>query len=293
MKIANKDWLFELCCKLLRLAPPGAPGKARLARFVLGSNLRRRDVQIPDRFGSKFLVPSLLEPIGFHLLTDGVYEPDVAQYILNYLKPGSIFVDVGANIGVFTVPAAKRVQEAGRVVAVESSPMICSYLRQNVAENYLNNVSIKECAAYDREEHNLPFYEAPIDHFGMGALAPEFDSQPVNVPACMLDRILESEQIQFIDLLKVDTEGFEVTVFRGAEHLLTGARSPWILFEFADWAEARLSAGKVGDAQRILHDWGYDIWRFSDFIKGAAPLNEILLQGFEMLIAHRKSAYGQ
>ena len=57
--------------EVLRWLPPGMPGKARLARLLLGSCLQAQDVQLHTRYGCTFVVPSLCEPIGFHLLVDG------------------------------------------------------------------------------------------------------------------------------------------------------------------------------------------------------------------------------
>src|SRR5207249_3283100 len=112
---------LSLWSRMLRLCPPRVPGKARLARAILGTYLQARDVYVHARYGCTFLVPSLSEPIGFYLLVDGAYEPMTAEFLLSHLTPGATFVDVGANIGVLTIPAARRVGPTGRVVAVEPS----------------------------------------------------------------------------------------------------------------------------------------------------------------------------
>jgi len=61
-----------------------------------------------------------------------------------------------------------------------------------------------------------------------------------------------------------------------------------IIFEFCDWAEARVQAGEAGDAQRVLRGYGYHIWRLSDFACGRGrPLRDVLVSGYEMLVAVR------
>src|SRR5688500_12119737 len=117
--------------KVFRCLPVGLPGKTRLARYLLGSCLQAKDVKLDGLSGSRFMIPSLLEPIGFYLLVDGVYEPEVINFVLNHLMSGSVFVDIGANIGVFTIPASKKVSSTGRVIAIEASPSIFPYLQQN------------------------------------------------------------------------------------------------------------------------------------------------------------------
>jgi FkbM family methyltransferase len=272
----------------LRLLPAGIPGKARVARLLLRSCLQAQDVRLRDKYGCPIVVPSLREPIGFHLLIDGVYEVVSLEFTLSQLCAGSVFVDVGANIGVFSLPVAQKVGSRGCVLAIEPSPSVFPYLKWNITLNGLSNVRLRQCAAFDRDSETLPFYEAPADHFGMGALAAQFHSKPAPVPVQTLDRILDEEQIRRVNLLKVDVEGFEAAVFRGAEQLLTGDDPPLIIFEFCDWAEARVPGGKVGDAQRMLRDYGYRIWRLTDFIRGGSqPLADLLTKGYAMLVALR------
>lgn len=273
---------FTLMSRVLRLLHPGIPGKARLARLLLGSYLQSRDVRIHDRYGCTIVVPSLREPIGFYLLIDGAYEIETLAFLLRQLKEGSVFVDVGANIGAFTLPAARKVGSKGCVLAVEPSPRIFPYLKRGIALNGLSNVRMRHCAAFSHNSDNIPFYEPPIDHFGMGALAVQFHDHPIAVSAQALDHILAEERIGHVDLLKVDVEGFEAAVFLGAERLLTGDDPPLIVFEFCDWAEARVPGGKVGDAQKLLLDYGWQIYRLADL---SQPLKKPLIKGFETLVA--------
>lgn len=281
------SWRLRHLPGVLRMLPAGTPGKTRIARILLGSRLGRRDLLVNGRHG-RFMVPSAHEAIGFHLLVDGVYEARSVRFVLDRLRPRSTFADIGANIGVFTVPAARKVGTEGRVLAIEASPTIVRYLKENVSLNALANVRVKHCAATDRNAEAVCFYEAPVDHFGMGALAAQFASCATPVPARRLDRILREEGIEQVDVVKVDVEGYEAAVFRGAELLLTSRVPPIILFEFCDWAEARVPGGKAGDSQRVLREYGYTIERLSDVMGRRAPLKEILVDGYEMLVGTRQ-----
>jgi FkbM family methyltransferase len=273
---------------LLRLCPVGTPGKSRLGHWLLRSVLHGRDVTVRTQRGESFLMPSLAEPIGFHLLVDGVYEPETMAFVLHHLTSGGTFVDVGANIGVFTISAGRAVGETGCVLAIEPSPRMFPYLSYNVSVNGLTNVSLQEGAIFDCDVSQLPFYEAPVEHFGMGALAPQFFTKPISVSARSLDSLLAEKGIRHVDVLKVDVEGFEAAVFRGAVKLLTGEAPPVIIFEFCDWAEERVPEASIGDAQRVLHEYGYSIWRMTDFATHRPPLQAILATGFEMLVAQKE-----
>jgi FkbM family methyltransferase len=108
-------------------------------------------VLVRDLHGHAFLVPQIGAPLGFELLIHGVYEPLELSLVLNWLRPGAVFVDVGANIGCYTLPAADIVGSAGRVIAIEASPRVLPYLDQNLAMNDARNVEIVRRAVGERE----------------------------------------------------------------------------------------------------------------------------------------------
>jgi FkbM family methyltransferase len=225
-----------------------------------------------------------MEPVAFHLVVDGVYEPELARFILDRLQSAGTFVDVGANVGAFTIPAAKKVGPSGLVLAVEASPQVFPYLEGNVRANRSGNVRLKFVAASDGDSAGVPFYEAPADHFGMGSMAPQFGASPVLVPSRPLDQLLAEEGVTHVDLLKVDVEGFEAQVFRGARKLLTSDRAPVVVFEFCDWAEGRAAGGQTGLGQQVLRGFGYNLFR----LKGREMVRtDPITAGFENLVAVR------
>src|SRR5438874_8565674 len=114
-------------------ALPRFPGKLRLAHLLLRGV--GGPAMIKDRFGFTYEVPDLREPIAFHLLVNGAYEPETQNLLLRVLPVGGVFVDIGANVGTFAIPAAKHVGPSGRVVAIEASPTVFKVLEKNVALN--------------------------------------------------------------------------------------------------------------------------------------------------------------
>jgi FkbM family methyltransferase len=280
---------LERTVKALRWIPAETPGKARLARRLLGSCLEERDVRVDGRYGVKLVTPSIREPVGFFLLVDGVYESEVLDFVFGRLRPGAVVVDVGANIGAFTLPVAKEVGTAGRVIAIEASPRVFPYLERNVILNELLNVRPVHCAAFNSDWQTVSFYETSIDRFGKGSLGTHFQADRISVPTRTLDSILSEQQVGRVDLIKMDVEGSEALVLQGAERLLTGDNPPAVVFEFCDWAEESVLGGQAGCAQRLLRDWGYRVWRLKDVVKGKASLEDVLTNGFEMLVAARNS----
>jgi FkbM family methyltransferase len=81
----------------------------------------------------------------------GLFEPNLTYFARSVLKPGDIFIDVGANIGYYTILAAAQVGPAGKVYAIEASPTTCDLLRANLALNDLRNVIAVNMAVTDTE----------------------------------------------------------------------------------------------------------------------------------------------
>jgi FkbM family methyltransferase len=275
-----------LGARALRMIPYGTRGKARLARLLLGRALDQQDRLTRCRDGL-FVVPNLRGNIGFHMLIDGVYEPDEVDFVVQRLRPGGCFLDVGANIGLFSVAASNRVGPSGRVIAVEASPKIHPYLERNVELNQATNVTLVNKAAAD-QACTLAFYDAPTANFGMGTRTNLFGIKPVHVAGERLDAILEDARVVTVDVMKIDVEGHEAAVLRGASRLLGGPSPPLIVFEFCDWAEEKAEGARKGDAQRILRDAGFQVWHLRDFLRGEAPLHDVVTAGFLTLVARRE-----
>jgi FkbM family methyltransferase len=274
--------------KLLRLVPWGLPGKARLARLLLHRYFDERDLVIGLSHGT-LLVPSIEEPVAFHAFIDGVYEPDLVNLFAATLQLGDVVIDVGANVGLISLEAARHVGPSGCVIAIEASPAIQPYLARNIERNNIRNVKRFRCAAHDADHGSIDFYEAPATKFGMGAVAPQFNVTPTVVPCRTLDSIVIEERIKRVRLIKIDVEGAEASVLRGAMSLLRSDAPPIIVFEFSDWGEARMHGASVGDAQRLLRDAGFSIWTLGAYAREQPPLREILTTGYTTLVAERRS----
>lgn len=258
----------RLVARVLRWIPSGTRGKMLLARALLRP-LPKGSARVRTREGVDLEVPSLREPVAFHLLVDGTYEPALGRLMRRTLRPGDTFLDVGANVGVFTVLGAQLVGPTGRVVAVEASARLAAILRRNVSG--LGNVTVVEGAAAEEPDVTLEFYEAPEEHFGMGALAPQFGSRPTAVRSTTLDWIAGTTGLGSVRLMKADVEGFERRVFEGARSLLGGASAPMVVFEFCPWAEERAGYAP-GAAQAWLLSLGFRLWTIRSFLAGEGAL---------------------
>ena len=268
----------------VRLIPDRLPGKARVGRMLLRPFLSRRPAFLRDRAGCTFVLPSYAEPMAQHIFTFGAYERDTQNVILDFLSEKGTFIDVGANIGTLAIPIAKARPRAS-IICIEADPDIYRLLQGNLTRNECEHVQALSCVVGATDDQLIPFYRAPEEKFGMGSLGPQFCTRPIILEQRSLDAILASINIHQIDVIKIDVEGAEKSVLQGAQRLLASERPPTIIFEFMDWAEARIPHQQPGDAQALLFASRYRLFRLE---RGSWLDKELLApmrSGFGMLVA--------
>jgi FkbM family methyltransferase len=160
---------------------------------------------------------------------EGTYEPRKVAAVQRLLPPGGTFVDVGANKGDFALIAARTAGPEGQVIAIEPSPDNCEWIRRSVELNGYANVELQEVALSDSEG------EAPLylgEKSGWHSLvAGEADQDSITVRTRTLDALLEELRCPPPDVLKVDVEGGELGVLRGASRTLAAGGEMWILLD--------------------------------------------------------------
>jgi len=275
---------------LLRLIPDRLPGKIRLGSMLLRPFRSQATAVLKDRAGRTFVMPSYAEPTAQNLFTFGAHERDTQEVILKFLPETGTFIDIGANIGTLAIPIANARPQVS-VICIEADSNIHRFLQENLNRNGCERVQAVSCVAGATDGQLVAFYRAPDDRFGMGSLGPQFSNVPTMLPQQSLDNMLTRMNIHQVDVVKIDVEGAEIGVLRGAQRLLTSERPPTVVFEFADWAEARIPGQQPGDAQEFLLANGYRLFRLK---RGGGVGEELLApmrRGFlVMLLAVPRSA---
>lgn len=196
------------------------------------------------------------------------HEDELAKYFTP--AAGHIVVDVGAHIGAYTMMSAKRVGENGKVVAIEAHPTNFKILERNIKLNRLTNVVALNIAAYSRraklklylpeERNGRTIYNTVVQ-----SRAKDQDSF-VQVEADTLDALLNSQGFNTIDWLKIDVEGGEYDVLKGAENtlkskdivLLVEVHGSEMFAPIADFLRAH-DLKIVFEKTNDRHDWGHII----------------------------------
>jgi FkbM family methyltransferase len=181
------------------------------------------------------------DSIGFSIVAGGgIFDPCVTEALHRLIDPGDVVVDVGANVGYMTSLATVRAGPQGKVLAFEPHPRVYELLERNAARwrtaSGLDNVQLRRLALSDREGEGTlvagPSFEANMGLAALGTDGPATaGSDSIPVQLARLDQIAGGGQL---GLLKVDVEGHEADVLRGANGLLSGGAVRDIVFEDHD-----------------------------------------------------------
>lgn len=203
--------------------------------------LTKRGMMVKARtfFGQNL---ELLLPAGMDIYLTGGKSHDseirLAQLLINRLKPGDQFLDVGAHLGYFSSLAAHLVGQEGKVVAFEASPNTFAYLSKNLQGSPQSQCFNLAVAA---QSGTLSFYEFPILYSEYNTLElQQFEGQawflknpprPVNVPSIALDDFIAQQQLN-PRIIKIDVEGAEDQVLQGMQHFLSNHSDCAIVMEY-------------------------------------------------------------
>lgn len=230
--------------------------------------------------GSKFYYPSN-SVIGMRISEYGNWEGlDYSAVVTQLFSKAKNIIDVGGNIGADTILMAKRVQEGCRIIVFEPIDKYRVILERNISEAKLNNVEIhrqflscvsgKEIVMF-RTTSSASAVETGVSSF------PTVDTQKVTT--ITLDQFIEDNpSIDSIDLLKIDTDGFDQDVMEGSKNMVKKFK-PYLLVEFSGYLLEKTGKSNASFA-KLLHEYGYD--EFILFKKKDAPVTKI--QGWEKLV---------
>lgn len=165
-----------------------------------------------------------------------VYEPDTVEFVSQWLRPGDTVLDVGANVGYYTLIAAAAVGPAGRVFAFEPFDTTAGLLERSVEANRLQGmVSVVRSAVTDRTGEVVfhPGTYATSNTTGSIIASPLANADDgVSVPGVCLDDFADAESLATVRLVKIDAEGAEPLIISGAQRFLSCIKPDAVILEF-------------------------------------------------------------
>ncbi len=264
---------------------PSFKGKRRLATSLFSKKISdSKNILIEGKNSCKYHLPNLKETVGFEIFVNGIYESDTIDLLSRLIPPKGHLIDVGANIGAILVPLCSSRKDI-HAIGIEAAPWIFDYLNKNVSINNIRNVRLFNNALFDKDGVEIDFY-SPSEKFGKGSLSPVFSQTAIKVTSVTLDSIVKENNMQYVDAVKIDVEGFEYFVFKGASTLLSSERAPHLVFEFVDWAEQQAMGLRPGAAQEYLLNIGYELFVIQG--KKLVKLDNILQSGSYNLLASKR-----
>jgi FkbM family methyltransferase len=200
------------------------------------------------------------EQISRAVYLSGKYEPCTTAVLRRLLKPGQTFIDVGANIGLFTTLASRWVGPRGQVIAFEPSQRELARLRGHVDHNACENVRVV-ASALGAHEGTAVLHVADVSCGGLNTLQSRFmydtveEAYTETVSVERLDDDIQRHNVSAVDVIKIDVEGAEHDVIDGARDTI-GRYRPALLIETVTTASAGPSPGQRR-TEAFLRDLGY------------------------------------
>jgi FkbM family methyltransferase len=194
----------------------------------------------------------------------GDFEIDERIFLNAFLRPGDTFVDIGANLGLFSLIAAHLVGPQGRVHAFEPSAKTFGRLKANMELNRFQNVTLHDLALSDSAGRQ----EMVMAVDGMDAwnslakpyMGGNYTTETITTDTW--DSFAEAHGLgSGVTLMKIDVEGWEAPVLAGARRMLSKPDAPVLQVEFTDDA-AKAAGHSCADVYRMLEEFGYRLYRF-------------------------------
>jgi len=203
------------------------------------------------------------------LIYTDLFEEAELEFIRRYLKKGDIFVDIGANIGFFSMNAAMCIGDAGKVISFEPTPKTFIRLQENVKLNNLRNLRAFQMAVSEKDEQ-LEFTISMDGHDGWNSLTKPSSGtivEKAKVDCIQIDSIKKIDpDFQNAALIKIDIEGWELFALKGGSQFLSQENAPSLLIEFTEQNAANAGTS-CKEIYKYLNFLGYELYRFDEIEK--------------------------
>ena len=251
--------------RVLSCLPPGAarraPAGSAAALLLMNRALKRcpRDFRAARTAFGFTVSGNTADLIQRYLYLFGVWEPDLSHWLADRLRPGDVVVDIGANIGYFSLLAAGRVGPSGRVIAFEPVPAIADLLQDNADRNGYD-VHVVRAVVGDHDGESEMF-RADDRNIGRSSTAGGVGTTSQGVlPMTTAVRAIEPDLWPRIRFIKVDVEGDDQRVLRGLEPILRAVPPGAAVFVEVTPDELVARGGSAEELMQSMRGLGFEAW---------------------------------
>ncbi len=255
--MTGRPWIRRGARQVARTVCHGYPLMSGMGRIANSAPFRylaeeQETEVVADLRGGGKVRARLDDFVGRSVFFFGDLDPKVRWICKRILRPGDVVVDVGANIGMVTMMAARLVGATGHVYAVEPQVDLAEQVALSARLNGYRNVSVHAIALSDTSGQMT--LVVPIDNAGAASLVGGQSGRTATVNVERTDAFLRSIGVGDVRLLKIDVEGHEAAVIAGATSALQASGPDVVLFE-EHGSPAHLQA-----SVRLIQDFGYEVF---------------------------------
>lgn len=198
--------------------------------------------------------------LGQYVWLTGSYERMTSLVMSHLMRSGDIAMDIGANIGFFSLLLAQKAGIDGHIYAFEPIPSVQAELDQNINLNKLSNITVIQAAVTD-QDGELTIYEGPSDHRGISSLRPLHNARnTLLIRGMRLDNHFLS--LPSLRLIKIDVEGAEQLALSGMAEIIA-RHHPYIILEFTDSYLSNFG-GSASSLESWLLERDYSLYRITN-----------------------------
>lgn len=239
-----------------------------------------------DVEGGRALVP-IQDFIGRSMFFAGDLDRKITTIIDQYVSPGDVALDIGANLGLVALKLGSAVGSEGAVHAFEPNPKMLNYLNVTLKENQPHSVTVHPIAL-GAENTQLTLRVPLGDNAGLASFVnvnEDFSDYQVQVPVRRLTDYLNENSINRLDFIKIDVEGFEADVFRGGMEALKTLRPKAVVFEENNYKQG----DGLSDQMQLLRELDYKLYALprTFFRIKLTPVENVATDGARDFVALR------
>lgn len=215
------------------------------------------------------------------------FEEEEVEFLRKYLKAGDNFIDIGSNVGLYSLIAAELIGNTGTVLAFEPTPETFARLIENISINNIKIISANNIGLSDRSGRSKLYTSKDgFDAWNSFAKLPQLEnSSETMVAISTLDDILAINQKKMdVSLIKLDVEGWEYFVLQGSKDLLSKSDAPVIMVEFNE-VNAFSAGYYCGNIYDLLKEYGYEWYKYDSISNSLIAQPKKLHYACENLIA--------